>query len=367
MLLTKGFHEFISLSKKPAMTDMGGKKDTSADNVANVANAAQEYDFSTVNIEKNVYRNESATTEKFDFGSIDPNFSDLNGTDRTSSLRIYLIRRLKKIFDSRREADIKTWQSFFYDTYFDELVFDVDFRLQAREVFFHRHLPHLTAKLVAEKFGAGTQYIDEGRNRYTVIISDGRYRNDMYVRNDTPKKQHSDKKSKADILITVIIIAAAIMIFWFPVIGFFAENPDDLTSHSYTAETTVSPFFITLPPYKEGDDINEYFLGAADAAAEEKTYDEDFLYEGCKGTWLFDFGYVKFYEDMGAEMSFNGEISSGAVTASAAPKGAVLYMVFRCENEAADGMFFTAHIISTEGKRLICTDRDGNEYTGMQE
>ncbi|MDE6593818.1 MAG: J domain-containing protein, partial [Oscillospiraceae bacterium] len=146
-------------------------KDTSSDEAADTA---QGYDFSVVNVRKNTGRNESVSEEKFDFGSIDPHFSELNGTDRTSNLRIYLIRRLKKIFDSRKEADINTWQSFFYDTYFDELVFDVDFRLQARDVFFQRHLPLLTAKLVAEKFGAGTQYVDEGYGRYTVIISDGR-------------------------------------------------------------------------------------------------------------------------------------------------------------------------------------------------
>ncbi len=286
--------------------------------------------------------------------------------DRTSSLRIYLIRKLKKIFDSRREADIKTWQSFFYDTYFDELVFDVDFRLQAREVFFHKSLPHLTAKLVAEKFGAGTQFIDEGYGRYTVIISDGRNNHYSYSRNNTARRTPPQKKDRKDIMIKIIVAAVAIAVLWGPMIFLFVQDPESMTAHSHT-ETNTSPGIITLPPYEEGGDAGEYIFEAALAVAEEQTYEEDFLYESCRGKWLFDFGYMEFADDHKAKISFNGEVSEGTVFTEAASKGAVLYMLVRSENEDVDGMKLTAHIFSAEGRRLICTDRDGNEYTGVYE
>ena len=167
-------------------------------------------------------------------------------------------------------------------------------------------------------------------------------------------------------MIKLIVAAAAIAVLWGPMIFLFVNDPESMTAHSHT-ETTASPGVITLPPYEEGDDIGKYLFEAAVAVAEEQNYEEDFLYERCKGKWLFDFGYIEFFDEHRARISFNGKTSDGTVFTEAASKGAVLYMYLSCENEDLNGMRLTAHIISREGTRLICTYPDGNEYTGFFE
>lgn len=314
-----------------------------------------EYDFAGVDTEKRSPENEDTPKkEKFDFSGVNENYTEGDEEVRLGRLRVDLIHRINRIFDQRLETDIEKWNEFFNDTYFDELVFDREFRMQARKIFGTHLLSHLGAKLVSEKFGAGTQYFSRGFNRYTVVIS-----TDRDVR--SPDKKDSRKLEGKKFWLA----AAAILIYMaVPILKIFVRTSDIPQPPVYSFETTSMPGYITLKPYN--GDVTEFLNGAIEAIIDEKVFDTEILYERSMGKWLFEFGYAEFGEDRAAEINFYGDVFTGTVTASAAEKGAVLNMVFNSDDEAADGMEFTVYVISSDGERIVCTDRGGKEYEGIR-
>ena len=114
------------------------------ENTSDEINGA-EFDFSDIETNVKSPENDDIPNERFDFSSVNENYSDSDEEARISSLRIDLIRRINRIFDERSEADIEKCNDFFNDTYFDEMVFDRDFRMQARKIFGTHLLPHYAA------------------------------------------------------------------------------------------------------------------------------------------------------------------------------------------------------------------------------
>ena len=122
--------------------------------------------------------------------------------------------------------------------------------------------------------------------------------------------------------------------------------------------------FVTLRPYVEGEDPNEYLADAVFEISANTSYSAEELYKLCTGKWKFSFGYVKLFEADFFEISYNGQVYRGECIYSSPEKDALLKLTFRAPDTEVDGFRGSARLFQKDGMAMLIVDNEGKIFTG---
>ena len=262
----------------------------------------------------------------FDFSKVNDKYDESDEQRRIINLRIDLTNRLRKLACN---GTIDEWNSFFENTYFAELSNDFEFRTEASKILNGRPLKKDIAQLITRKFtNSIATTMNYARGIYQVFIA---VNNQQII----PKS-----KTPSVFLITVIIVLLTFVL----ILGFIITTDSNINSESSStaASAKQSKDFITLRPYEENDNVNEYLLDAIVEVSENTKFSTDSLYNLCIGKWNFEFGYIEFFNDSTFKCSFNEEEIVGNIISVPAETGPELTIFFSAPNTSMDGSKATA-------------------------
>lgn len=282
--------------------------------------------------------------DTFDFSKVNDKYDEFDEKRRIITLRIDLTNRLRRLAYS---GTFNEWNSFFDHTHFTELANDYEFRIEASKILNGRPLNKDIAQLITKKFtNSSAVAMNYAMGIYQVFIP---VKNQPVV---TPTKKPS-----------VFLITLVIVILAFMLIPVLITLTDSAVNYSTSSSPDVTPEpsndLITLRPYKEGEDLNEYLLDAMFEISDSTAFDPESLYRLCIGKWNFDFGYIEFFEDNTFRSSFFEKEITGSVTYVSAKTGPELTITFSAPNTVMDNTTSYVKFLYKDGKAMSYKHQDG--------
>ena len=306
--------------------------------------------FSEIDVNK---KSESDRAENNEF-----NFSCVNENYDEERHRIFICRnliiRLKKIVV---DSEFEEWKKFFDETDFHSIVNDIEFRWEAKKIINGRVFQQKTAQLIAAEFGMGsiTVLCNSKLNLWGVEI-----RTDNNFQTASKERKYEKPRKK----LGFIIAAAAVFLY---IVLPFIEVTNPNTSENYDIGTNQGYEAINLGTFENENDTGEFLANSLYKIVDETTFDVEELYKLCVGKWVFDFGYIEFFDNGTFEMEFNGVCYSGITICTAAEKGAKMYVTFYAEENVIDNTSGFINVFSRDSKAMSYTDNQQVTHIGFLE